>query len=106
MVDWPAICKKFGWNESELCGPVAMAAGPGDRERNCCSNHPKGCKAHVQPKVNGKPFKLGEYRDELRKLGLTTQHPKMAEECQAGQKPPGQPTKVGGATVYPARNFA
>lgn len=42
LIDWPGICKRFGWNERDWCGPVAMTFSKLDKNRdhNCMdSNH-------------------------------------------------------------------
>ena len=104
MVDWPAICRKYGWNPKALCGPVIMATNSDKAEEYCVSGHSKGCQAHKAPMVNGKPFRLADHRDELLREKLTVAHPQLAEE--RGKKPPGTPKKVGSMTVYPARHFA
>ena len=59
-VDWAGVCKHFGWNPKELCGPVVMSFNASAAETHCPGGHTAGCKAHQPPKVKGKPFKLAE----------------------------------------------
>ena len=100
------ICKHFGWNPKELCGPVIMAFNKGKAETHCPGGHAAGCQAHRQPTVKGKPFNLHDYKDEFKKLGLCTFQQQLQDEREAGKPPPGKPTKVNGQQVYPARHFA
>ena len=105
MVDWPGVVEHFKWgNHKERCGPVIMSMGA-DPEANCPCGHPRGCAAHQRPKVRGVPFDLRNYKDELVKLGLTTHHQELRKEWAERRKPPGEPTRVGGAMLYPARHF-
>ena len=104
-VDWAGVCKHFGWNPKELCGPVAMSFNASAAETHCPGGHTAGCKAHQPPKVKGKPFKLAEHKDELQKLGLSVFQQQLKDEREAGKPPPGKPTKVKGQDVYPARLF-
>ena len=83
-----------------------MAANQDKAEWNCVYGHPSGCAQHKFPLVKGKPFKMTDHREELIKEGLTTQKQELIDDAKAGNKPPGAPTKVGKAHVYPARHFA
>lgn len=41
-VDWPGICKRFGWKENELCGPVVMTfSKERNRDHNCMDSSHK-----------------------------------------------------------------
>jgi hypothetical protein len=55
--------------------------------------------------AEGKPFNLNDHRKTLMDLGLTKPRDELKAEAAAGQKPPGQPKKVGSTLVYPARHF-
>ena len=106
-VNFPEICKLYGWDQASVCGPVALGANEdhSKNEKNCCNNHPSGCAKHKQQLVRGVPFKLSKHKDELVKKGLTVFRQELKDEVQGGRTPPGQPKKVNGALVYPARHF-
>ena len=104
-MDFPAICKHFGWDRTKLCGPVTMAFCK-NPEENCCFGHSPGSSAHTKPLVRGKAFNPQEHREELEKMGLPAVQEALKAEGKANAKPPGQPKRVNGAVVYPARHFA
>jgi hypothetical protein len=101
LVDWPAICKKYSWDQKALCGPVIMATCA-VAHTNCISGHPHNCAAHKAPNVNGKPFKLEDHKQELMILGLT----KKVDQLGRDKTPSGQPKMVGKTPVYAAQHFA
>ena len=103
-VDFPAVCKHFGWDPTKVCGPVVMSAGD-NPEGNCPYDHPAGCALHHMPKVKGKPFKLADYKAKLQELGLTVVKPELQAMRKAGKKPSGSPRKVGNALIYPTPHF-
>jgi hypothetical protein len=36
MVDWPGVCRKYGWDAGQLCGPVVMSGNTvKGREYDC-----------------------------------------------------------------------
>ena len=104
-VNFPGVCKHFGWNPTKLCGPTVMAMGASP-EGNCCFFHPPGCALHNKPKVNGKPFVLSDHKAKLEELGLAGYKAELAELRKTGGKPPGTPRKIGKAMVYPVPHFA
>ena len=109
MFNFPAICKKYGWDMSKLCGPTLLAINQHKAEDNCPLKHTKGGVEHgQQPKVAGKPFEMTkEIFDTLKKEGLISFQQELKDEREAGTQPPGQPTKNrAGALVWPARHFA
>lgn len=56
--------------------------------------------------VKGKPFTLDkDAQAELNSLGLTKSYPVLKAERDADKKPPGKPSYVNGAAIYPARHF-
>ena len=104
FVKFVDVCKHLGVDPSKVCGPVMMAANA-DKEGNCCYHHKPGCALHQQPIVNGKPFKLDDYRLELNRLGLTGVKPELIAMCKAGKKPEGVPRMVGQTLIYPTPHF-
>ena len=106
-VNWPGVCKHFGWDPAKLCGPVIMAMSDDDakREANCCWGHPQGHASHKAPQVDGKPFRLTDHKAKLTEKGLTVVRDELKAAAKAGKPPSGQPTKVGATLVYPARHF-
>ena len=105
MVDWPGICKHFGWRDHKaLCGPTIMSMSP-NPENSCIWGHAKGCAAHQKPKVDGKPFRLQDHRQQLAQLGLTKVCVELQSQAQAGKKPSGNPKMVGSTPVYPTPHF-
>ena len=105
LVDWPGVCKHFGWERSKLCGPVIMGVNPQTAHRNCPAGHPEKCSAHEPPMVNGKPFALVDHRKQLVEAGLTTYREKLKAMQAKKGKPSGKPTKTGALTIYPAPHF-
>ena len=103
-VKFPEVCKHLGIDASKVCGPVMMAAG-WDPEACCPFGHPRGSPLHKPPVVKGQPFKLKDHKDELEKLGLTTQKQELAAMVAAGDKPSGTPRKIGKTLVYPKPHF-
>ena len=105
-VDFPGICKKYGWDAKKLCGPCVCAMG-NDPEAYCPEewNHARGCAAHKPPAVNGKPFKFYDHLDELTKEGLTSRGEGLVKMRKEHKKPPGTPKDVRGLKVYPAWHF-
>ena len=86
-----------------VLGWAQDAAG---RECNCPWSHAAGCAKHKQPvDKKGIPFQIQDHQEELTKAGLTTVQAELKAEREADRKPPGNPTKVGSALVYPARHF-
>lgn len=102
-VDWIGICTHFGWNPKELCGPVIVAYDAATAESHCPGGHASGSKAFQRPMVKGKPFNIANHKDELQKLGLCGFQAELKAEREAGKPPPGNPKKVNGVNVYPAR---
>ena len=94
----------MGWDPTKLCGPVIMAAGAFP-EGNCCLGHAKGSPLHTPPHVNGKPFKLEDYKARFERLGLTGPKKELADMRKANGKPKGTPRKIGNTLVYPAPHF-
>ena len=105
-MDWPKICAKMGWKPADLCGPVTMAFNADARDGMCCYGHKANSPAHKTPLVNGKPFYIGDYREEFEKEGLTKAVKQLEDDAKAGRKPPGPTKKIGGVLIYPARHFA
>lgn len=106
FVDFPGVCKHFGWSADKVCGPCAVALRRDVAEENCCYDHPLGSPLHKTPMVNGKPFVTKHHWDALVKKGLVKYPDELKEERKSGKKPPGQARKVGNVMVYPARHFA
>lgn len=105
-VDWPGVCKHFGWDREKLCGPCVMAVNADTCDTHCPADHPAGCAQH-RAKLKGKPFAMTKERqEELNKLGLTVVREQLKEERRTGAKPPGTPKTQGKMLVYPARHFA
>lgn len=42
LIDWPGVCRKFGWNHKDLCGPVIMTFSKDrNRDHNCMDSQHK-----------------------------------------------------------------
>jgi hypothetical protein len=100
-VDWPGVCKHFGWDPKLYCGTVVMSSSTSP-EKACG----QGCAKHVWPKVDGKTFRLEDHRETLIRKGLTSVKKELQDDKRANKPPPGVPKKVGAALIYPARHFA
>ena len=104
-VDWIGVCKHFGWSPKELCGPVIMAFNAAEAEAHCPGGYASGSKAFQRPQVKGKTFNLSNHKAELQKLGLCGFQADLKAEREAGKPPPGNPKKVNGVNLFPARHF-
>ena len=104
-VDWPGVCKHFGWDASKLCGPCCMAFSREKADENCPWGHPAGDPRHTPPKVDGKPFELRDHQKKLVEAKLTVPNVKELREDVARGKPPGKPKQIGDTLVYPQRHF-
>ena len=94
-VDWPGVCKHFGWDHKQLHGPWVMAPSLGGDWKT-----PDGWK---RPVVDGKPFRAAEHGDLLAKAGLRVK----GKAAGAPKRPRGrEPGKgKGGAAANKAPHF-
>ena len=98
-VDWPGVCKHFGWDPKKLHGPWVMAPTlRGDYRA------PDSWK---RPTVDGKPFFAKSYADQLQKAGLLKV---QAKPPGGGKRPRGEGqrggNKKGGAAADKQQHFA
>ena len=92
MINWPGVCKKYGWDPDQLCGPVIMGLGQ-NPEGNCCWGHSKGCKAHQRPQVSGSAFDPKLAGPALMKAGLSGRKEELVAMLKAGKGRPASPRR-------------